>query len=284
MLRFHGRILRLRWLCIGAAVALISLAASNAQSYAPGALAPAQARQFARTFERKPNTLLLAAMPGQPESVARERAEEAELDHKLVDFNGRVAFYTWCLALIAALQFIALIVQAYFLWRNLRIARASADALPALERAYVFVKPKINLPLAMGWNAGAELAARAISVKYSFTNHGKTPAIVRAIDARVELSNNAPNGTAAHPVALLDNEPIVDAKRSTDPDEVFIERTVSGDEVKALKEGRIYLWFYGSILYEDISKKQHLTRFRWRYEGAQQHFAPDGAVPFNDRN
>src|SRR5262249_41401431 len=118
--------------------------------------------------------------------ATRERKDVAELDRKLVDFNGRLAFYTWCLALIAALQFAALITQTFFLWKTLRIAGASADALPALERAYIFVKPKLNLPLALAWQAGTDLSSRTVSVKYSFTNHGKTPALVKGIDARFE--------------------------------------------------------------------------------------------------
>jgi hypothetical protein len=231
--------------------------------------------------------LVMAATPSQADAAAttgpaRER-RDAELDQQLVDFNGRLTLYTWCLALIAALQFAALIVQAFFLWKTLRIARESADALPALERAYIFVKPKISLPLALGWNAGAELADRTVSIKYSFTNHGKTPAIIKGIDARFDVSAEAPDNTEHQSSKALDNEAVVDAKRSSDPDEVFIGRVISADEVKALKEGRLHLWFFGSILYEDISQKPHVTRFRWRYEGAQQSFAPAGAAPFNDR-
>jgi hypothetical protein len=221
--------------------------------------------------------------------ATRGRVDVAELDRKLVDFNGQLAVYTLCLALIAALQFAALVVQAYFLWKTLRlarvsadVARASAEVLPALERAYVFVKPRISMPLAIGWHAGSDLAARTVSIKYSFTNHGKTPAVVRGIDARFDLSMDTPDN-AEQPYKPLDNEPVVDPNRSTDPDEVFIDRVISGDEVKALKEGRAFLWFYGSILYEDISKQPHVTRFRWRYEGMQQHFGPAGGAPYNDR-
>jgi len=221
---------------------------------------------------------------------APARADADDLDRRLVDVNGQLANYTLCLALIAALQFVALILQAYFLSKQanslskvLRAVGASADVLPALERAYVFVKPRISMPLAIGWHSGSDLAARTVSIKYSFTNHGKTPAVVRGIDARFDLSMDAPDNSEQPTYKPLDNEPVMDPSRSTDPDEVFIDRVISGDEVKALKEGRAFLWFYGSILYEDISKQPHVTRFRWRYEGVQQHFGPAGGAPYNDR-
>jgi hypothetical protein len=148
MQQFQGRNL------IAALAAAAALAATDtARSRENPQLQIGQPQQQSSAVDRaRQLPLLMAATPSQADVAAttgpaREH-REAELDQQLVDFNGRLALYTWCLALIAALQFAALIVQAFFLWKTLRIARESADALPALERAYIFVKPKISLPLA----------------------------------------------------------------------------------------------------------------------------------------
>src|SRR5713226_4400394 len=74
----------------------------------------------------------------------KERSEKAELDRKLVNFNGDLAFYTKLLFLVAVIQSGALLVQAYFLAGTLRATAKAAsvakDALTTTERAFVFLE------------------------------------------------------------------------------------------------------------------------------------------------
>jgi hypothetical protein len=62
----------------------------------------------------------------------KERNEKMELDRKLVQFNGDLAYYTKVLAWVAALQLFTLVVQAAFLYGTFYIAKVT---LRDVERA-----------------------------------------------------------------------------------------------------------------------------------------------------
>lgn len=100
--------------------------------------------------EQSPLSVKVIPAPKSEEEAARERQEreeKAELDRKLVKFNGDLAHYTLVLAIVAMLQFLALFVQAVFLRLAFKATKKSADiaeaSLVTLERASVFM-PDIN--------------------------------------------------------------------------------------------------------------------------------------------
>ena len=100
--------------------------------------------------EQSPLSVKVIPAPKSEEEAARERQEreeKAELDQKLVKFNGDLAHYTLVLAIVAMLQFLALFVQAVFLRLAFKATKKSADiaeaSLVTLERASVFM-PDIN--------------------------------------------------------------------------------------------------------------------------------------------
>jgi len=189
--------------------------------------------------------------------------------------------------IVLALSTIGLWLSTEKLWSVTRMtakaAQDSADALPVIERAYIFIKPEIVFPPDFWWRKDTDVAANTISVKYVFTNHGKTPAVIRSIDARFNMWTDAPDNIQHMPSKILGGEPVLEASESTSPDEEFIQRKLTAIEVEAIENGHAYLWFYGSIIYEDIFKKKRVTRFRWRYGSILQHFGPAGTAPYNER-
>jgi hypothetical protein len=112
---------------------------------------PTQAQENPAPYQRgTPEAPVVVKVSPGPEDEnkaaedARDRKEKAELDRKLVDFNGDLAFYTEWLAYVAAFQFIVLLIQAYWLRRTVKVsemaanaAKESADAVVSQLRAYI---------------------------------------------------------------------------------------------------------------------------------------------------
>ncbi len=129
--------------------------------------------------------LVVRTIPGPTDEAkaaeeAKDRREKAELDRKLVDFNSELAFYTKILAGFAGLQFIALLVQAYWLARTVKVsetaaraARQSADAVVAQLRAYVGINSGSVTPAtvnnAPGLRVHVELKNSGITPAFDFT-------------------------------------------------------------------------------------------------------------------
>jgi hypothetical protein len=91
--------------------------------------------------QQNPVVVQLVQPQASPEQLAQAREERAD-NHRLVNFNGDLARYTWVLAVVAILELIVLAVQTIFLRLSFREARRTADiardAMVAGERAFVF--------------------------------------------------------------------------------------------------------------------------------------------------
>ena len=207
---------------------------------------------------------------------------KAELDRKLVEFNGDLAYYTKILAIVAILQFIALCVQAFVFIRTLRAteiaanaAKDSADALPAIERAYVFVVPKIKPVL---------LADGKFGVEYYFVNHGKTPAVIDGIEIHFSPLASPPDNTSfLANIPQANGSVIGTGERWPSSQDGIINP--SAETASITGEAIELNWFHGTITYTDVFGRARHTRFRWRFEfnGETYSFTPDGGAPYNER-
>ena len=207
-------------------------------------------------------------------------SEDAEIQWKVVEFTK------W-LAIVGALQFLALIVQAIVFGRTLRqvrmqavlmrehaghleslataardnakAAKTSADALIGAERAWIL--EAINFPnnLPVQPIAGDVII---VYVGFTFTNRGGTPARVLAIKLRFHtvetpnsLSDSPQYDTTSMPELgaygrmLAFGEPI-SVGRSLEGRAAFKE----GDR-QAIAENRLSLYAYGIIEYETLGIK-----------------------------
>jgi hypothetical protein len=154
-----------------------------------------------RGTEQQPLVIRTIPSPGDADKAAedeRERKEKAELDRKLVDFNGDLAFYTKILALLAGIQLTALFLQTYFFFDSVKVSKSateaarvsataakqtadSADAIGrAQTRAYISIKstgvvffgrdsdPLINIVVSNGGQTPARDFKWEVSLQYYF--------------------------------------------------------------------------------------------------------------------
>jgi hypothetical protein len=233
---------------------------------------------------------------------------------RLAVYTHQLALFTAALVVVTVILIGTGIYQGLHLGRAANAAKDSADALPVLERAYVFIR--INSGV-VDWIRGiveSELAfrdknvvragvSRVPIVDYQIINHGKTPAIVQAMSA--DLVKSAvlldirynddvtpgeiviPAGESFPPAAdgrhalITYSGPITNyhkicrlAKSDASGNKTDIE--IDGRAAEALKEGRTFLWFYGHVVYEDIFGEERETCFCWRYDGRAGTFQQHG--------
>lgn len=185
--------------------------------------------------------------------------------------------------------------------RAARAARDSADALPALERAYIFVEIDPNAVKAidsiirafqdrhegMPTSAPSELV-----VGYQLINHGKTPAIIKAMSAyfmhradfpqQINYTDVSLPGEIVVQAGEIYPPPIEKAVTSIDarlsdttgvapPTHLHYQKRqplsqlIDAEAARSVQHGHSFLWFYGHALYEDVFGRPHETRFCWFY-------------------
>lgn len=197
-------------------------------------------------------------------------------------FDAHNGAFTALFTIILALSTIAL-------WTSTKeaadAARDAAEALPALERAYLFIEPEIAFSTRSLKNDIPNIARfeNRAWVQYQFVNHGKTPAIIVSLQVNFDLLSDAPDNCEHRPNLLLTSEMVVKSSEYTDARTIELGRLLTNSESDALKAGHVSFWFYGSVIYLDIMGKSHTTRFRWRRGRTEIPFAADGQAPHNER-
>jgi hypothetical protein len=172
-------------------------------------------------------------------------------------------------------------------------AKQSAEALPSLERAHIFVVPSLmwlrtQIPGTNGDAVTPTFNNKAF-INCKFISHGKTPAIIKSAEMKIDLLATAPDNRKHSPNIILRDEKVLESKDEWSPkgthsiDEGPLVKVFGEAEIRSLKEGNVLLWFYGSIVYEDVFGTEHCTRFRWSYAGGSSQFAASGSKPYNER-
>ncbi|HXG78712.1 MAG TPA: hypothetical protein VNJ31_05165 [Methyloceanibacter sp.] len=144
------------------------------------------------------------------------------------------------LPLIALL--LLLTISTILLWIYTRkvanAARLAAEYVPAVERAYVFGGP-----------TDLFLLHDQASVRLAMQNFGKTPAIIRGW--LVEFVAQEPRG----------KKPTYDETRRTESNEILEPDKLFSPAMTFRSEIAAPFFIVGYIAYEDVFRKQHVTRF-----------------------
>ena len=187
-----------------------------------------------------------------------------------------------------------------------KAAQDSAEALPKLERAYLFanIHPvqsftttyhgimapppdttfqyKVRTQFDEGLiDLPSDNPVYHLDYEVNLTNHGKTPAVIKS------LRLGASHVTDAEPPESwgspsIENEVVLraDAKRSYK----FRDPTpLSKDAAQLIHDGKRSPQFYGRIEYEDVFGLTHITQFCGRYSAPTDRFELYGGRKFNFR-
>jgi hypothetical protein len=196
-----------------------------------------------RGTEQSPLSVKVIPTPQSEEDAAherQEREEKAELDRKLVKFNGDLAYYTELLFWVAFSQFGALFIQALILGATFFIARA---ALRDLERALIFGGPYIANPSGSGQGT--------VIIMPQCSNYGRSFALLQEI--RIGTDSEEPISSTpdysqleSHRYDFVINpnaQPFIDGH-------VIITRSTAD-----------HVYCFGYFKYLDIFRREHTSRF-----------------------
>jgi hypothetical protein len=189
-------------------------------------------------------------------------------------------------------------------------ARDSAAAMPTLERAYLFVETapldendlRLRPRLIRTYGHENTPPNAATTVRYQIVNHGKTPAISKAMSFRLQyradtdgpaLQAVSPNpigeivvsGGAIYPSPeILPYDAKVESpKLYSHKLAVQLAQTLRTEEVERMGRGLFYLVFLGRIVYDDVFGQEHETRVCWRYDTESHQLISYGGSDYNLR-
>jgi hypothetical protein len=231
-----------------------------------------------RGTDQIPLTVKILPAPDSQEKTAKEerdRREKAEIDKRIADetarlatYTDQLATYTYWTAAFTFCVFLGTVLLGAGTFMAALAAKQAADHIPHVERAYIFIETELGY-------------SHRPAVTYAWWNHGKTSAVVKGLEAHFDVSAIAPNN-----VPFKANIPIRDEYVMPPADKwtpVHLVRDLTGIQQSDIAASKEFLWFYGSLLYQDVFGKEHVTRFRWRYNPEDKSFAAFGGPPYNER-
>lgn len=170
--------------------------------------------------------------------------------------------------------------------------KASADAVPAIERAYIFLKVEgDNLSECINCASGTSSTTYPTGdpvpyIKWRLHNGGRTTAII--VDIRMAiLIQKIPNKPP------FDNLPdqeyhdeFVHSANPTNENSAKLSSAIDEEQAKAicLPEGGKSIFFCGQIDYEDVLDKKRHTVFCLRWRPGKGGFEPYGGKEYNYRD
>lgn len=207
---------------------------------------------------------IAASLPPLTEAqVAAAQAKAAD-DHSLSVATIWLAILTGALAIIAFFQLWLFLRQLRLTERAARdaeiaanAAKASAEILPKIERAYVFVEVFIESVTVIERNF-----RYAVAIRVRFTNHGKTPAILTKVRAYPVFSDDSPS-------SLIDSDRadrqvpegmVIGADGQYDLD---LAQNLSQQDWADLHDLIRRPFVVGVVEYKDVIGATHHTGFCW---------------------
>jgi hypothetical protein len=171
-----------------------------------------------------------------------------------------IAFFTWCLVIVGALQ--------------ARRLRQTIATMEQTERPFmVFSNFKIS-NLTSPPNSDGKVR---LLLNYGYINHGRSPAFFRRLNQTIATGDELPKNPTYE--VYESNRFVISVGGgyvSTTPVEFFLD----GEDVKKLFLGEYNLWVYGHFEYTGISPTPHNHRFALRmiFDGGDEsvRFYPDG--------
>ncbi|MCA3713969.1 hypothetical protein [Phenylobacterium sp.] len=208
-----------------------------------------------------------------------ESVRANELTQRNLDLVFQQARASAAQSVFTFLAFVAAAIAAFYARIASRQAKRSADSdnaalaetMKSSDFSRILSQPYLYVVIE-GDNCGSAFSEfnyllgdeLALEVEFSIKNYGKTPGIIKNINADIYIKKNTPY---ARPIIEnhIPHEVVIGDGSKT---EKFISRTtkgVSGEDIESIKSGDFTLQFAGFIEFYDIHGRLISTQFRWKY-------------------
>lgn len=207
----------------------------------------------------------------------------------------------WLAALItaSATVFIALFTRALKrstdnLWVATKAAadaaKESADAIPVIERAYVFLKlEKDNLSECLAHALGTTTDVYVSGppkpfIAWRLHNGGRTTAVIADIRMAIEIADAPSEPPYENLPSVEYRDEFIHSTNLTEENAIKRDRISRGQALEiASPEGGKSIFFCGEIDYEDVLDKPRRTGFCLRWRHSEGGFEPYGGKKYNYR-
>ena len=153
-----------------------------------------------------------------------------------------------------------------------KTAKASAEHIPRIERAYLFVKVNVenfgSIPtkyIEINDSNFNERIGHLVVVDFAIENLEKTPAIIRQVSATLRHLTALSNEPNYDTELLVPKNRFLGAGGETIPEIKVNEPIPTYEAVRQLWVGESFVWFYGRVIYDDIFGEEYEHRFIWRF-------------------
>ena len=161
--------------------------------------------------------------------------------------------YTFLLMIFTGFLVVCNVLLWFSTKKAANAAKKAADALPVVERAYIFITT-ISLPKIIKENI--------YEVSIIISNVGKTPAILSQIKSACILSERYPSKHGGIQGEFPRGGAIVPAN---DRMEIKVKAKITKNDSEKIQAKEIKLLCCGLIAYSDIWKVKHETGFCWEF-------------------
>jgi hypothetical protein len=190
-------------------------------------------------------------------------------------------FFTMGLVAVGSFQVGLFVWQLILIRRSLKpteraaiAATTAAEHIPRVERAYLFLWHELKYKITP--NAGGAIPGQILEVQFAFRNHGKTPAILRRIEADIRVVEAYP--TTLREIATdMPSGLILSADEKTP---FFPHRQlIQPEHWTDVQRRQRLLLFLGRVDYRDIFGNNHKTGFCFEWDG--NGFTPSSTETLN---
>jgi hypothetical protein len=230
---------------------------------------------------------------GEPNCAHPKNHDEADIcqQMKMAHIaNDTYKLGKWQL-ILGLFTIVGLIASIYISGMAANAARASADALPILERAYLYFN-EIE-PIAIKYHLSNQIAvARSTEPLYpaariTVKNYGKTPASYAGGELLLVVTNNIPP-------KITSATPNPEERGVPEDTDIFLGEGGVGDlgsfgakteytveMIMDVKSGDLAIYCHGWIKYNDMLENTHEIVFCRRYDVSKDCFVPVGGAERN---
>ena len=206
--------------------------------------------------------------------------------------------YTLWIVIFTGLLFVCNVLLWFATMRAANAAKKSAAALPAIERAYVFIdKSGDKIYPYRGTSSGVPEHC-SFNIPIILSNEGKTPAIITKICAGLMITRDNLTKTILDNFIKDQEIPFKDLRVNSDKRNIrssepwiatievwgydnqyteFFDKKIVDNSAKPLK-----VFCCGEITYRDVMKDTHHTWFCWQYSKTGEYFYRSDNDELND--
>lgn len=229
-----------------------------------------------KSTANKPTTIGEEPKPKVENNTTKSRhdyeTENLKVQRQLSKSTEVIATFTKVLAIVGGFQIIVFLIQVFLLKGTLNAtqvaadaAKKSADALPAMERAYIFVEIRFKEPF-------KEPVLDQNFCEMVITNYGKTPAILTYIEGFANVFGDyIPQKIEFERTGIMPYYEKIMGSRGEKIIDIDCITSLTKEKIDAVKEMARLICF-GAIHYEDIFGKCHKTGFCWIYSTISHNF------------